>query len=175
MHASLHNFHSVTICNQSWTSHLRGTDQHVRCLQRDKRFPLQTHMFLYRFHVHVKHDRCLVLSRGTMHSQPLSGLGRYLDMWNDWCKKDHTVTHNLTFVTCGNDVWEDVKIFICDSSFFFSRNNGGRLIVLAGKSGSTFTVQWGFTTQATTVTSSGDTEAIEWPSTVKGGLRIVEM
>ena len=50
-------------------------------------------------------------------SQPLSRLGRYLDKRNDWAEKElnivgyvrQTVAYNLTFITHGNDVWEDVK------------------------------------------------------------------
>ena len=70
----------------------------------------------------------------------------------------HNVTYNWTFVTYGNDVWEDVNIFVySDSNFACPRRDGLRLIVMAGRNGSTFPVEWRSKGQATTTTRSGDT------------------
>ena len=52
-----------------------------------------------------------------------------------------TVAYNMTFNAYGNDVWEDVKIFIhSDSNFASPRSDGGSLIVLAGQKGTR--AQW---------------------------------
>ena len=103
-------------------------------------------------------------------SQLLSRLGRSLDKWNDWAETEsntHTVARNLTLITCGNEVWEEVKNFTCSESSFASPRSGARLIVLAGQNGSTYPVEWKSKRQAATATSSGDAEAIECSSAVK--------
>ena len=47
--------------------------------------------------------------------------------------------------------------------------------MLAGQNGSTYSMEWRSKRQATTATSSGDAEAIEWFSDAKVGIRIADM
>ena len=55
--------------------------------------------------------------------------------------RKQTVTHNLTCITYGNEAWEDVNIFVYnDSSVAHPTSDGGRLVVLAGRNGSTLPV-----------------------------------
>ena len=89
------------------------------------------------------HSRSATHTNGSVSA--LSRLGRYPDNWNHWAEKElkhimgyvnHNVTNNLTFITYGNDVWEDVNIFIHSASSFASlRSDGRRLIVLGGRNG----------------------------------------
>ena len=67
-------------------------------------------------------------------------------------------------------MWEDVNIFVySDTSFTSPRSDGGRLIVLTGRNGSTYSVKWRSKRQAAMAASSGDAEAIEWTWAVKVG------
>ena len=88
----------------------------------------------------------------------------------------HTVAHNLTFIACGSDMWEDVKLCICsDSGLLLLAGGGGRLIVLVGQKGSTCLMEWRSQRQVTTAISSGDAEAIERSLTMISVIRIREM
>ena len=62
-----------------------------------------------------------------------------------------------------------------DPSFASPRNNGGKLIVLAGRNGGTYPLESRSKRQVTTATSSGVAEAIECSSAVEAATRLAEM
>ena len=101
------------------------------------------------------------------------GLGKQLNQSTGNVK--HTVTNDLMFITCGTDVWDVKHFHLQRLEHCFSCSDAGRLVVLAGRNGSTYPVEVRSMRQAATATASGDAEAIEWSLAVKAGIGIAEM
>ena len=83
----------------------------------------------------------------------------------------HAVTCNLTFITFGSGVWEDANNI---SSSTATRSLLQVWSCWLDQNRSKHPLEWISKWHATTATSSGDAEALEWSSAEKAGIRLTE-
>ena len=117
-------------------------------------------------------------------SRPAGTVASYLDYWGPWPAKEceainrfikNTVDYGLTFKSAGDD-WESLSICgKADAAVGAQRSEGGDAVLLIGKMGGMFPLEWSSCRFTDATTSSEDAEALQWSKCTKRLLQISSM